>query len=302
MRSPGKGAAMNGEVIITCAVTGAGDSVGRHPDIPVTPEQIAASALEAAEAGAAIVHIHVRDPKTGKADRKPHLYRDVVERIRAADRKVILNLTAGMGGDFVPDDREPWRGGQGTDMASVEERLVHVEELRPDVCTLDCGSMNYAASAYVSTPHMLRAMAGRIKGLGVKPEIEAFELGHVWMAKQLLEEGLIERPPLFQLCMGIPFGAECDIRALVAMRDLLPEGAIFAAFGIGRMQMPMVAQAVFLGGHVRVGLEDNLWLDKGVPATNAQLVARAKQIVELIGARVVGPEEARAKLRLRAAA
>jgi uncharacterized protein (DUF849 family) len=149
---------------------------------------------------------------------------------------------------------------------------------------------------------MLRAMAGRIKGLGVKPEIEAFELGHVWMAKQLLEEGLIERPPLFQLCMGIPFGAECDIRALVAMRDLLPEGAIFSAFGIGRMQMPMVAQAVFLGGHVRVGLEDNLWLDKGVPATNAQLVARAKQIVELIGARVLGPEEACAKLRLRAAA
>jgi uncharacterized protein (DUF849 family) len=152
MRSPGKGAAMNGEVIITCAVTGAGDSVGRHPDIPVTPEQIAASALEAAEAGAAIVHIHVRDPKTGKADRKPHLYRDVVERIRAADRKVILNLTAGMGGDFVPDDREPWRGGQGTDMASVEERLVHVEELRPDICTLDCGSMNYARALTSARP------------------------------------------------------------------------------------------------------------------------------------------------------
>ena len=290
---------MNREVIVTCAVTGAGDTVGRHPAIPVTPEEIAGAALESAEAGAAIVHIHVRDPRTGQADRRPHLYREVVERIRARDEKVILNLTAGMGGDFVPDEREPWRGGPGTDMASVLERLAHVEELRPEICTLDCGSMNYATSAYVSTPEMLRAMAARIKAAGVKPEIEAFELGHVWMAKQLIEEGLIEPPALFQLCMGIPFGAECDPRAVLAMRDLLPPGSIFAAFGIGRMQMPMVAQAVFLGGHVRVGLEDNLWLDKGVPASNGQLVERARQIVELMGARVIGPDQARDRLSLR---
>jgi len=290
---------MNREVIVTCAVTGAGDTVGRHQAIPVTPEEIASAALEAAEAGAAIVHIHVRDPETGKADRRPHLYREVVERIRIRNLDVVLNLTAGMGGDFVPDDKEPWRGGPGTDMASVEDRLAHVEELRPEICTLDCGSMNYAASAYVSTPDMLRAMAARIKAAGVKPEIEVFELGHVWMAKQLIEEGLIEPPAHFQLCMGIPFGAECDPRAIVTMRDLLPPGSIFAAFGIGRLQMPMVAQAVFLGGHVRVGLEDNLWLDKGVPASNGQLVERARQIVELMGARVLGPDEARVKLGLR---
>ena len=290
---------MNREVIVTCAVTGAGDTVGRHPAIPVTPEEIAGAALESAEAGAAIVHIHVRDPKTGKADRRPHLYREVLERIRARNEDVILNLSAGMGGDFVPDEREPWRGGSGTDMASVADRLTHVEELRPEICTLDCGSMNYAASAYVSTPEMLRAMAARIKAAGVKPEIEAFELGHVWMAKQLIEEGLIEPPALFQLCTGISFGAECDPRAIVTMRDLLPPGSIFAAFGIGRMQMPMVAQAVFLGGHVRVGLEDNLWLEKGVPASNGQLVERARQIVELMGARVIGPDQARDRLSLR---
>jgi uncharacterized protein (DUF849 family) len=184
-------------------------------------------------------------------------------------------------------------------MATVRDRLVHVEELRPEICTLDCGSMNYAASAYVSTPDMLRAMAARIMEAGVKPEIEVFELGHVWQAKMLVQEGLIEAPPLFQLCMGIPYGAEADLRAILAMRDLLPPGAIFAAFGIGRMQMPMVAQAVLLGGHVRVGLEDNLWLDKGVHASNGDLVARACEIVRLLGARVVGPEEARAKLGLR---
>ena len=184
-------------------------------------------------------------------------------------------------------------------MATVEDRLAHVLELRPELCTLDCGSMNYASAAYLSTPDMLRSMARLIRECGVRPEIEVFELGHVWLAKQLIAEGVIATPALFQLCMGIPFGAECDPRALLAMRDLLPAGSSFAAFGIGRMQMPMVAQAVFLGGHVRVGLEDNLWLDRGVPATNGQLVARARQIVELMGARVLGPEEARARLGLR---
>ena len=290
---------MNREVIVTCAVTGSGDTVGKHPAIPVTPEQIANAAVEAARAGAAIAHIHVRDPATGKAARRLELYREVVERVRASGVDVVLNLTAGMGGDFVPDEAEPWRGGPGTDMATVADRLAHIEELRPELCTLDCGSMNYAASAYVSTPDMLRAMAARIKAAGVKPEIEVFELGHVWQAKMLLAEGLIEPPPLFQLCMGIPYGAEADPRAVLAMRDLLPEGAIFAAFGIGRMQMPMVAQAAILGGHVRVGLEDNLWLDKGVPATNGDLVARACEILRLLGARTLGPEEARARLGLR---
>ncbi len=290
---------MNEEVIVTCAVTGAGDTVGRHPAIPVTPEQIAAAAIEVAKAGAAVAHIHVRDPVTGKAARDPALYREVVERIRGSGTDVILNLTAGMGGDFVPDAAEPWRGGPGTDMATVEDRLAHVVELRPEICTLDCGSMNYAATAYVSTPDMLRAMARIIREAEVRPEIEVFELGHVWLAKQLITEGLILTPALFQLCMGIPFGAEADPRAVLAMRDLLPAGSHFAAFGIGRMQMPMVAQAVVLGGNVRVGLEDNLYLERGVFASNGELVERACEIVRLLGARVLGPKEARARLGLR---
>jgi uncharacterized protein (DUF849 family) len=290
---------MNREVIITCAVTGAGDTADRHPVLPVTPEAIAQAALDAHTAGAAIAHIHVRDPVTGRAARRLALYQEVVERIRATGSEVILNLTAGMGGDFVPDAQKPWHGGPGTDMATVEERLAHVVELRPEICTLDCGSMNYAASAYVSTPDMLRGMAAIIRDAGIKPEIEVFELGHIWLAKQLIEEGLILPPPMFQLCMGIPYGAEADPRAVLAMRDLLPPGSSFAAFGIGRMQMPMVAQAMLLGGHVRVGLEDNLYLERGVLASNPQLVERAASIVRLLGGRVLSPPEARARLGLR---
>ncbi len=289
---------MNRDVIVSCAVTGAGDTVGKHPAIPVTPEQIAQACIEAARAGAAIAHVHVRDPHTGKAARAPHLYREVVERVRASGVDVVLNLTAGMGGDFVPEPQEPWRGGAGTDMASVEDRLSHVGELRPEICTLDCGSMNYAQAAYVSTPEQLRQMAKIIRDVGVRPEIEVFELGHVWMANTLIEEGLIETPAMFQLCMGIPYGAPADIRAMTAMRDLLHPGSTFAAFGIGRMQMPMVAQAMLLGGNVRVGLEDNLWLDRNVPASNATLVQRACEIVRLLGGRTLGPGEAREKLRL----
>jgi uncharacterized protein (DUF849 family) len=289
---------MNRDVIVSCAVTGAGDTVGKHPAIPVTPEQIAQACIEAARSGAAIAHVHVRDPHTGKAARAPHLYREVVERVRASDVDVVLNLTAGMGGDFVPEPQEPWRGGAGTDMASVEDRLSHVVELRPEICTLDCGSMNYAQATYVSTPEQLRQMAKIIRDVGVRPEIEVFELGHIWMANTLIEEGLIETPAMFQLCMGIPYGAPADIRAMTAMRDLLHPGSAFAAFGIGRMQMPMVAQAMLLGGNVRVGLEDNLWLDRNVPASNATLVQRACEIVRLLGGRILGPGEAREKLRL----
>ena len=290
---------MNREVVVTCAVTGAGDTVGRHPAVPVSPEQIAAAAVEAARAGAAVAHLHVRDPATGKAARDPALYRETVRLIRASGVDVVLNLTAGMGGDFVPDPAEPWRGGPGTDMAGVAERLAHVVELRPEICTLDCGSMNYAASAYVSTFEMLRGMARVVRGCGVRPELEVFDLGHVWQARRLIEEGLVEPPGLFQLCVGIPYGAPDDVRAVVAMRDLLPAGAVFAAFGIGRMQMPMVAQAVLLGGHVRVGLEDNLWLDKGLPASNGALVERACAIVRLLGGRTLAAAEARGRLGLR---
>jgi uncharacterized protein (DUF849 family) len=244
------------------------------------------------------VHLHVRDPRSGKAARDPELYRETVGLIRSSGADVVINLTAGMGGDFFFDSAHPASGGPGTDMASAAERVAHVEELRPEVCTLDCGSLNFGNGAFLATADLLREMARRIQAAGVKPEIECFELGHVWLAKQLIAEGLIDPPPLFQLCLGIPWGAEATTEAMLAMRGHLPEGANWAGFAIGRMQMPFVAQAVLLGGHVRVGLEDNIWLDRGVPATNGALVKRAREIVERMGASVATPDEARARLGL----
>jgi uncharacterized protein (DUF849 family) len=294
---------MNTEVIVTCAVTGAGDTVGKHPGVPVTPKQIAEAVIEAAKAGAAVTHIHVRDPKTGKGGRDPAWYREVVERVRSSGTDIIINLSAGMGGDFVLGDKDPTVPGPGTDLVGPLERLAHVEELLPEICTLDCGTLNYGDgnTIYVSTPEYLRTAARRVKELGVKPELECFDTGHVWFARQMYSEGLLEDPPLFQLCLGIPWGAPADTNAMKAMRDELPDGAIWAAFGIGRMEMPMVAQAVLLGGQVRVGLEDNLYLKRGVLASNGQLVEKAIQIIELLGARALTPAEARTKLRLKSA-
>lgn len=291
---------MNREVIVTCAVTGAGDTVDRHPAIPVTPQQIAEACLEAAEAGAAITHIHVRDPETGKGSRDTALYAEVVERVRARNSDVILNLTAGMGGDLVVDDEEPAVPGAGTDLVNAATRLAHIEALRPEICTLDCGTMNFGDSnaVVVQTPNVLRAMAKRIRELGVKPEMEVFDTGHLWFAKQLVAEGLIADPPMFQLCLGIPWGAPADTATMQHMAQQLPPNAAWAGFGISRMQMPMVAQAVLLGGHVRVGLEDNLYLEKGVYASNGTLVEKAVRIVRELGARVCTPAEARAKLRI----
>ena len=292
---------MNHDVIITCAVTGAGDTVGKHPAIPVTPKQIAEAAIEAASAGAAVVHIHVRDPETGKGTRDPRLYREVVERLRASNVDMIINLTAGMGGDLDIGERNPLEFGPNTDLVGALERLVHVEELRPEICTLDCGTLNFGDGnlIYVSTPKQLREGARRIRELGVKPELEVFDTGHLSFAKQMMKEGLLEAPPLFQFCLGIPWGASADTTTMKAMKDSLPEGAVWAGFGIGRMQMPMVAQAVLLGGNVRVGLEDNIWLEKGVYATNGKLVEKAIKIIELLGARPVTPAEARQKLGLK---
>ncbi len=290
---------MNPKVIISCAVTGAGDTAGKHPAIPVTPRQIADSALEAHAAGAAIVHLHVRDPSTGKAARDPALYREAVGAIRASAADVVINLTAGMGGDFFFNSSNPASGGTGTDMAGAAERVRHVEELLPEICTLDCGSLNFGDGAFLATADVLREMARRIQAAGVKPEIECFELGHVWLAKQLIAEGLIDAPPLFQLCLGIPWGAEATTETMLAMRNHLPPGANWAGFAIGRMQMPFVAQAALLGGNVRVGLEDNIWLDRGVPASNGSLVARAREIVERMGASVATAAEARATLGLK---
>ncbi|MEN8651761.1 3-keto-5-aminohexanoate cleavage protein [Streptomyces sp. 21So2-11] len=292
---------MNQDVIITCALTGAGDTVRKSPHVPVSPEQIARSAVEAAEAGAAVVHIHVRDPATGAPSRDPLLYREVVERIKETGTDVVINLTAGMGGDLVIDPDEPLKQLPGTDLVSGLERLPHVEELLPDICTLDCGSLNFGdgSNLYVSTPDMLRTGARRIQELGVRPELEVFDTGQLWFAKQLIAEGLLDDPTVFQLCMGIPWGAPADPGVLQSMVHMLPEGAQWASFSLGRMQMPWVAQSILLGGHVRVGLEDNLYLGKGNKATNAQLVERAVTITEALGARVATPDEARSKLGLK---
>ncbi|WMC89332.1 3-keto-5-aminohexanoate cleavage protein [Streptomyces rochei] len=292
---------MTENVIITCALTGAGDTVRKSPHVPVTPEQIARNAVEAAAAGAAVVHIHVRDPETGEPSRDPKLYREVVERVKETGTDVVINLTAGMGGDLVIDPDDPLTHLPGTDLVGGLERLPHVEDLLPDICTLDCGSLNFGdgSNLYVSTPDMLRAGARRIQELGVRPELEIFDTGHLWFAKQLLAEGLLDDPTVFQLCMGIPWGAPADPGVLQSMVNMLPDGARWASFALGRMQMPWVAQSILLGGHVRVGLEDNLYLGKGNKATNAQLVERAVTITESIGARVATPDEARATLGLK---
>ncbi|WLI44969.1 3-keto-5-aminohexanoate cleavage protein [Pseudomonas beijingensis] len=291
---------MNHDVIITCALTGAGDTTAKSPHVPVTPKQIAAAAVEAAKAGATVVHCHVRDPQTGKFSRDVALYREVMERIREADVDIIVNLTAGMGGDLeIGAGENPMEFGPNTDLVGPLTRLAHVEELLPEICTLDCGTLNFGDgdTIYVSTPAQLRAGAKRITELGVKAELEIFDTGHLWFAKQLIKEGLLDNP-LFQLCLGIPWGAPADTTTMKAMVDNLPADAVWAGFGIGRMQMPMAAQAVLLGGNVRVGLEDNLWLDKGVLATNGQLVERAGEILSRLGARVLTPAEGRKKMGL----
>jgi uncharacterized protein (DUF849 family) len=291
---------MNRKVMITCALTGAGDTVGRSPHVPVTPEQIADAGIAAARAGATIVHVHVRDPQTGQGSREVAFYREAVERIRASDVDVIINPTAGMGGDLVLDPQHPTSFVEGTDLVNGVERLKHVAELLPDICTLDCGSLNFGEGSlvYVSTPDMLRDGAKRIQELGVRVEMEIFDTGHLWFARQLVDEGLIDPPPMFQLCMDIPYGAPADTALLASMVDQLPENAVWTSFALGRMQMPWVAQSVLLGGHVRVGLEDNLYLSRGVKATNAQLVERARSLLEAMGAEVATPDEGREILDL----
>jgi 3-dehydrocarnitine:acetyl-CoA trimethylamine transferase len=286
-------------VFITCAVTGSGDTVKKSPKVPVTPEQIATSALEAHSAGAAIVHIHVRDPATGAPTRNPALFREVFERIRAKSDEVIINLTGGMGGDLLlgPDDA-PLKFAAGTDFVGPRERMAHISALRPEIGSLDCGSLNFDEALYGTTPRYLRAMAQEFRDRKVRPEIEVFELGHIELARQLMAEGLIDASALFQLCLGIRYGAPATTEAMQAMRDALPPGVLWSAFGVGRMQMPMVAQAVLLGGNVRVGLEDNLYLEKGVLASNAQLVERAVAIVQMLGAQVQSAAQTRQQLEL----
>tara|TARA_B100001113_G_scaffold348872_1_gene343430 strand:+ start:926 stop:1837 length:912 start_codon:yes stop_codon:yes gene_type:complete len=293
---------MNGEVFITCAVTGSGSTQDRSEHVPRSPKQIADSAIDAARAGAAIVHCHVRDPETGVPSRKIEYYREVTDRIRDSEVDVILNLTAGMGGDMVfgPVENPLPLSQDGTDMAGATERVAHLEECLPEICTLDCGTMNFAEADYVmtNTPGMLRAMAKKMTNLGIRPEIEAFDTGHLWFSEQLVKEGLINSPVMVQLCMNVPWGAPNDLNTFLAMVNNIPKDWTFSAFSLGRHQMPYVAAAVLAGGNVRVGLEDNIFLDKGVLATNAQLVERASNIITNLGSKIIGPAEVRKKLNL----
>jgi uncharacterized protein (DUF849 family) len=292
---------LNREVFITCAVTGSGSTQDRSHYVPRSPKDIADSAINAARAGAAIVHCHVRDPETGKPSRNLAYYREVTDRIRDADVDVVLNLTAGMGGDIVFGGTEkPLPVAEGTDMIGAEERVAHIIECLPEICTLDCGTMNFAEADYVmtNTPGMLQAMGSIMTKAGVKPEIEAFDTGHLWYAKQLVADGIIEDDVLVQLCMGVPWGAPDDLNTFMAMVNNVPENWTFSAFSLGRNQMPYVAAAILAGGNVRVGLEDNLWLEKGVLAKNEDLVSRAKEIIEAMGAKVIGAKDVRKKLNL----
>ena len=293
---------MNRNVFITCAVTGSGSTQDRSPHVPRSPKEIADSAIAAAKAGAAIVHCHVRDPETGAPSRDLALYREVTDRIRESDTDVVLNLTAGMGGDIVFGDTEnPFPVNEaGTDMVGATERMAHIAECLPEICTLDCGTMNFAEADYVmtNTPGMLRAMGQMMTDLGVKPEIEAFDTGHLWFAKELVKEGVLASPALVQLCMGVPWGAPNDLNTFMAMVNNVPDDWDWSAFSLGRDQMAYVAASVLAGGNVRVGLEDNLWLGKGQLAENWQLVERAGTIIENMGAKLIGPDEVRAQLGL----
>jgi uncharacterized protein (DUF849 family) len=293
---------MNQNVFITCAVTGSGDTTAKSDKVPITPAEIAAAAIDAAKAGAAVVHCHVRNPDTGAPSRDPALFREVTDRIRSADTDMVLNLTAGMGGDLVLGGAEtPLPPNlDGTDMAGATERLAHIADCLPEICTLDCGTMNFGHGDYIMTnsPTMLREMATQMRNLGVKPEIEAFDTGHLWFAKKLVEDGIIDGPALVQLCMGIAWGAPDDLNTLMAMVNNVPKDWVFSAFSIGRNAAAYPAAAILAGGNIRVGLEDNIYLSRGVFATNAQLVERAATITTNMGASLIGPDEVRQKLGL----
>jgi len=294
---------MNWGSFITCAVTGSGETTTKSDKVPVTPEQIADSAIEAAKAGAAVVHIHVREPGSGRGSRNTEYYAEVVDRVRSSDTDVVINLTAGMGGDLVlgGDEKVFPIDEISTDMAGATERLDHVTRLRPEICTLDCGTMNFSSGGdyiMVNTPSVLRKMAKLVQQLGVRPELEVFDTGHLVMVKDLIAEGLLDDPVMIQLCMGIAYGAPDDPNTLMALVNQIPAGATFSAFSIGRMQLPYVAMAVLAGGNVRVGLEDNIYLNRGELATNGQLVERAVKILDNMNVSVMSPKEVREKLKL----
>ncbi|MET2830969.1 3-keto-5-aminohexanoate cleavage protein [Mesorhizobium shangrilense] len=292
---------MNKDVFITCAVTGAGGGPHKNPHVPVTPEEIATDVLAVAAAGAAIAHIHVRDPLTKEGSRDTALYAEVIERVRAKNTEVIINTTAGMGGDLVLGADDPLSPAAGTDLVPQKTRLVHVDALRPDICTLDCGSYNVGEGnlVYISTSEQIREGARLIRGYGVKPELEVFDLGHLSFVTRLISEGAFDGPVMIQFCLGVNFGAPATTAAMKTMADAVHGlDVVWSAFGVAQMQLPMVAQAALLGGNVRVGLEDNIWLARGVPATNVELVKRARTIIETMGSSVMDAAATRKKLGL----
>lgn len=299
---------MKRKVVLTCAVTGDGPIHPKYPSYPVTPEQIARNCLDAAAAGASVVHIHGRNPETGEGDRSPAVFREIVERIRAENTDVLINLTTGMGATFVPDPQDEGRAHPSTDVASAAERVRHVQDMRPEICTLDTTTMNLEGGIagapdciFMNTPGTLAKMADLIRAAGTKPEIEAFNPGDILLARDLMEKGHIDTPALFQICLGVKWSAPADAQTLLYMKSLLPDGAVWSAFGISRHQMPMVALSTILGGHCRVGLEDNIYLERGVFATNVQLVERASRIIRDLGCEVATPDQAREILGLKGA-
>ncbi len=285
---------MRKKVALVCAVTGGGDSYLKSDKVPRSPEQIAADAVAAAKAGAAIVHLHVRDPETGAFSRKPEYFEEVTRLIKESGTDVVLNMTTGMGGDYEPDDDDPNKQGPTNDNVNVKERMEHVLRCKPEICTIDCGSYNMGNDqVYIAPLKFLRQAGELIKGTGITPEIEAFELGHIWQAKMLMEEGVYPENTLFMLCMGIRYGVEATTDAVVAMKNHLPAGATFGAFGIGRDEYPMLATALGIGAHCRVGLEDNIYLKKGVLASNEDLVNKGRHIIEELGCELMTAEEYR---------
>ena len=293
---------MTRKVILTCAVVGENQYNQAHPNFPITPQQIADAALEAEQAGASCVHLHVRNPETGEGSRDPDLFLEMATRVRENGVSAVMNITCGGGGIYCPDPNDESKAGPGSDMPSAEERVKHIEMCKPEVCSLDVCTQNQLdgdkSYVYLNTEYTLRKMAKCFQELGVKPEIEVFAPGDILLANQMLQEGLFDMPPLYQIVMGTRWGLPATPETLIYMKSLLPKGAIWAAFGIARMQMPMVAQAALLGGNVRVGLEDNLYLSRGVFATNGQLVEKARSIIESIGLEVATPNEARAIMGL----
>jgi uncharacterized protein (DUF849 family) len=286
-------------VILTCAVTGGDDTGVKYPAVPVTPHQIANAAIDACKAGAAIAHIHVRHPETGKPSMDVALYREVVDRVRDSGSPVIINLTTGPGARFVPSDEEANKAQPGSNLRPPAERVAHILELKPEICSLDMGSLNFGKGALINVPEHVQTIAAAIRSAGVKPELEVFDSGHIALSLDMIRRGLIDPAPLFQMVLGVPWGAPATAEVLAAMKSLLPQGSPWAAFGVGRAQFPFVAQAFLLGGHVRVGLEDNLYLSKGVLAPdNASLVRKAAEVVDLLGSRLATPSEARELLGL----